>query len=281
MQSSDLTFANLECALSHRGSPVPGKAFTFRGSPEAIPHMREAGVDVVSLANNHTRDYGAEAMVDTLACLDQNGVAHGGSGANYSTAHEPAYIDAQGLRVAFLAYSYIGFGGWSGWWAAPGYPGVAYAGDTAGMVADVQAAGSNSDLVVVSFHWGIEKDYTPNAREINLARLAVDSGADLILGHHPHVVQGFEIYKGKLIAYSLGNFVFNPGSAECRYTILTQIQQNSEGFLSATIYPVYISGGRPSIMGGSEAQSLLSRVAGMSAGLGMPITVGDGVAHIP
>jgi len=134
---------------------------------------------------------------------------------------------------------------------------------------------------VVSFHWGTERKYTPDPRQVDLARFVIDCGADLVLGHHPHVAQGFGFYKGKLIVYSAGNFVFSPGSNEGHYTILTRLALDSRGFRSATVYPVYISNGRPQLMGGSEGQSLLGQLAGLSSALGTPMTVSNGFATIP
>ncbi len=278
LRSADLAFANLECAVSWRGSPVPGKGFTFRGSPAALPTMREAGVDVVSHANNHSRDYGGEALVDTLAYLDANGIAHCGSGADHKEARSPAFLTARGLRVAFLAYSDVNYYGWP---AGPGYPGVADASDAGRLVAEISSARERADLVVVSFHWGIEKEYTPTSRQRFLAHLAVDSGADLVVGHHPHVVQGLEIYKDRLIAYSLGNFAFNPGSVQGTYSALLLATLGCGGFMGAIIYPIRILNGRPTPMTGTEANSWLRQIASLSASLGTQVTLHGDTATIP
>jgi len=133
----------------------------------------------------------------------------------------------------------------------------------------------------VSFHWGTEKKYTPDASQTALAHFAVDQGADMVLGHHPHVAQGFEFYKGKLIANSLGNFVFSPGSAEGHYTILTELSMDSSGLLGAKVYPVYISNGRPGYMGGSDGNAWITQVAGLSQQLGTPARVENGIMSFP
>ncbi|MBU1670854.1 MAG: CapA family protein [Actinobacteria bacterium] len=278
ISEATLGFANLECTMSYQGSPVPGKTFTFEGDPNALPAMRDAGVDVVSQANNHARDYGAVALLDCLGYLDGFGIAHCGAGADYESAHVPAYLDAEGLRVAFLAYDDIGT---AGWYADAGYPGVCDATDTGRLIADVQAASLNADFVVVSFHWGNEKEYTPTARQANLARLSIDCGADIVLGHHPHVVQGMEIYNGGLICYSLGNFVFNPGSDAGHYTILTRISLDSRGFLQAESHPVHIDSCRPTIMGGEAGAAWINQVAAIVQGLGTPARVQDNVMYVP
>lgn len=279
MRSTTLTFANLECTMSYAGSPVSGKTFTFRGDPAALPFMRDnGGVDVVSQANNHARDYGPQSLVESLAYLDRCGVKRCGAGADYASAHVPAYLDANGLRIAFLAYDDIGY---AGWYAGAGYPGVCDAADTAGLAADIRVAREGADLVVASFHWGTERKTTPDASQTSFAHLAIDCGADLVLGHHPHVVQGFEFYNGKLIANSLGNFVFSPGSEAGRYTVLTQLEMDARGFLGATVRPVYISNGRPQLMGGAGGNAWISQVAGLSQGRGTPVRLGDGVMYIP
>lgn len=278
LRDSTITFANLECAISYGGEAVPGKTFTFRGPPDGLPPMRDAGVDVVSQANNHCRDYGGAALMDTLGYLDTYGVKHCGAGGDDAAAHAPALMNAGGLRVAFLAYDDIGYAGWP---AGAGYPGDASAADSGRIANEVAAAKVHADVVVVSFHWGTERKYTPDQRQVDLAHLAVDSGADIILGHHPHVVQGFEIYRGKLVAYSLGNFVFSPGSAEGHYTILTKLTCDAQGYRSAKIYPVYIENGRPYVVTGAAADSRLGQVAALSNALGTPMTISGGTATIP
>jgi poly-gamma-glutamate capsule biosynthesis protein CapA/YwtB (metallophosphatase superfamily) len=278
LRAATLTFANLECTMSYRGEQVQGKSFTFRGDPAALPPMRDAGVDVVSQANNHARDFGATALTDCLGYLDADGIKHCGAGADYASAHLPAYLDAEGLRIAFLGYDDIGFGGW---YADKGYPGVCDATDTGQLAADVVNAKASADIVVVAFHWGTEKKYTPDAAQTTLAHLAIDNGADLVLGTHPHVAQGFQFYKGKMIANSLGNFVFSPGSAEAHYTVLTELSLDASGFLGAKVYPVYINNGRPALMGAGEGDAWISQVAGMSQQLGTPAHVENGVMSIP
>jgi len=221
------------------------------------------------------------ALTDSCAYLDQYGIAHCGAGADFNAAHAPAYVAAGSLRVAFLAYNDISYDGIPGWQAGPGYPGIADAANTAQIQTDVAAARASADVVVVSFHWGIERQYTPTQRQVELARFTVDCGADVIIGHHPHVVQGFEVYRGRFIAYSMGNFVFSPGSDAGRYTMLARISLDAGGFVSATVWPVYISSARPQLMGGAEGQQQLSLIADLTRRLGTPITVGSGSATIP
>jgi len=188
MRSTTLTFTNLECTLSYVGSAIPGKSFTFRGDPAVLPFLRDqGGVDVVSQANNHSRDYGGQSLVDCLSYLDANGIKHCGAGVDYASAHAPAYLDANGLRIAFLAYDDIAY---SGWYAGAGTPVTATPAEIGQMAADIRTAKTNADFVVVSFHWGTERKYTPDASQTSYGHYAIDCGADLVLGHHPHVSPG-------------------------------------------------------------------------------------------
>lgn len=206
LASADLAFANLECPASFLGSPYPGKPpiVTFRASPGALFGLKDAGIDIVSLANNHTSDYGAEALGETLDALDVLGVARTGAGRDANEARKPAILSVNGLRAAFLAYVEPM---WSATEAAE-RGGVAHY-DAAEAAADIAAARRVADFVIVSLHWGQEHRGFPRQSDREVARALVDAGADAILGHHPHVLQGAEFYRGVPILYSLGNFIFD------------------------------------------------------------------------
>jgi len=230
VEAADISFANLECPISTRGSPYPQKPVnvTFRASPEAAFSLREAGFDVVSLANNHMSDYGAAAVAETLRYLDLIGIEHTGAGRGGSEARRAAIARKGGYSVAFLAYvepmwsvveardppwpaplATIGPDGVTKS-AGPGRPGTAVIRDDTLMsdIASLRARG-DIDIIAVSFHWGEEIAAEPNAYQRKFARMAIDGGADIVLGHHPHVLQGVERYKDGLILYSLGNLVFD------------------------------------------------------------------------
>ncbi len=208
--AADVSFANLEGAITARGEPLP-KSYTFRNPPEHAQALVDGGVDVVSLANNHTLDYGPEGLIDTELAMVGAGIAHVGAGLDDASAYVPAYVTVEGIRLAFLAYANVpsepNFDT-TQLAAGPGKPGVAWA--TAGQVyLDVQAAKKQADHVIVSFHFGDEYRTEPNLLQVSLARAAIDAGASVVLGHHPHVLQGIEEYRGGIIAYSLGNFIFD------------------------------------------------------------------------
>ena len=209
--NGDIVAGNLEGALTDRGEPWP-KGYNFRTPPRFAPGLRDAGFDIVSLANNHTLDYGAIGLTDTFAALDAAGVRYAGAGTDDTAARAPVIMEAKGQRVAFLAYAATPDegGGFSieQWRAAPGAPGLAV-GDPATIAADVASARMQADFVVVLVHAGSEYITTPNAAQRALADAALAAGADAYIGAHAHVVQPVERRGGQLIAWGLGNFIFD------------------------------------------------------------------------
>lgn len=201
---ADLAFANLENPISRRGQNV-GSIYSFRADPRAADGLVYAGFDVLSLANNHIGDYGAEALVDTLAILEENGIAYAGAGRDYGEAYRPVVRDVRGVRVAFLAYTNLLPRAAH---APNSKPAVAYL-DMDAVKSGIAAARELADIIVVSFHWGEEYHTRRSASQEEIAKAAVDAGASLVVGHHPHVAQEVERYKDGYIAYSLGNFVFD------------------------------------------------------------------------
>lgn len=203
LKSADLTFANLENPISSRGENV-GSKYSFRADPKTIEGLKYAGFDIVSIANNHMWDYGREAFLDTMIHLTEAGIDFIGGGHNSAEAHSPVIKDVKGTKVAFLAYTEF-------------LQSVIAGKNSAGITnfnieqikKDITAANQAGDLVVVSFHWGDEYQTKHNLKQEQFAKAAIDAGADLIIGHHPHVVQEVEQYKDGWIAYSLGNFVFD------------------------------------------------------------------------
>ncbi len=271
--STDLSFANLECCIASCGTPVAGKEYTFRGPADSAGALKQGNIKVVSLANNHFMDYGTDAFMETMSHLRENGIAWCGSGANASEAYAPAILDVNGTRVAFLAFNGIVPDGWA---AAAGTPGCAVSWDTRRVASSIKAARPGAEIVVASFHWGIELATSPSSEQKNLAHLAVDSGADLVLGHHPHVVQGFELYRNRLIAYSLGNFVFSPPRAESARSVMLITLLGPGGLVQARIVPAAIQGCRPRILDGQAATAWAGTIGAYSAALGTTVTVTGG-----
>lgn len=266
----DFSIANLECCISSAGSPVPGKEFCFRGPADSAEALSLGGVKVVSLANNHSKDWGARAFLDTLEHLEEAGVAWCGAGRDAAEAYAPAVLEARGTKVAFTAFAGVVPEGWP---ATPSGPGCATTTDRRRVADTIRRARESSDYVVASFHWGIELATSPNQDQRSLARLAVDSGADLVIGHHPHVVQGFELYRNRLIAYSLGNYVFSPPREISSKTVTLVVLMSPSGLVQARVVPTAISGCRPVMQAGAPAIQWLSTVAGYCRALGTEMRI--------
>jgi poly-gamma-glutamate capsule biosynthesis protein CapA/YwtB (metallophosphatase superfamily) len=267
---ADVTFVNLEGPISDLGSPIWPSGPVFRARPALMQGLLSAGVDVVSVGNNHMLDYGAVALLDCINRLDAAGVKHAGAGANLAAAFAPTIWDTPAGKVALLAYDDIND---SLYGATASKPGVAPFPPSSVMLAQISAAAQQSDFLIVSFHWGVESDYTVNAAERNLAHKVIDAGADLILGQHPHVVQGLEIYKNKLISYSLGNFVFDHHRTDWGESFILQVILSKDGPPRGEIIPAYLSSaGVPSPVTGGAAGVTLNRLTSLSAALGLTIT---------
>jgi poly-gamma-glutamate synthesis protein (capsule biosynthesis protein) len=210
LDGADVAVGNLESPVSNRGVPQ-AKSYTFRAPPEAAAVLAAAGFDVVGLANNHTLDYGTEALADTSGLLAGAGVLAPGGGRDLSHALEPAVLERAGLRLAFVSLVDAppeGSFSRETWEATHERAGVAWA-DAESVERAVRAARESADVVVALLHFGAEFSATPTPRQRELAHTAIDAGAALVLGTHPHVVQEVEPYGGGLIAYSLGNFAFD------------------------------------------------------------------------
>lgn len=246
-KQDDLTVVNLECAVSTLGSPVD-KEFTFRADPAALPSMRKAGVEVANLGNNHSRDYGPDALLDSRRNLLRNDITPVGVGRDEDQAHEPAILEANGWTVAVL-----GFGGvvpTPDWIAGPEHPGMADGDDISSMVNAVKAADQVADLVIVAIHWGVELDTKPRPEDIERAFAMIDAGADAIFGHHSHRLQPMGRYKGRPIFWSLGNFVWPTFSVEGSTTAVAEVTVTPKGKVTGRLIPAYIeSSGHPVITG--------------------------------
>ncbi len=205
LKEADLLFGNLESMISDKGRDT-GSVYPFRAEPEAVEGLVFAGFDVVSLANNHAFDYGREAFEDTMERLQEEGIKYTGGGFNKKEAHSPAVITLEdGTRVGFLGYTEFL------------YPYAMAKEERSGvtnfsqekMKDDIEKGKEETDLLVITFHYGEEYQKKQNAHQELLSKKAIDYGADIVIGHHPHVTQPVEKYEGKYIAYSLGNFIFD------------------------------------------------------------------------
>lgn len=258
----DLTVGNLESALGDAGQPE-AKAYPFLAPVEAAESLSVTGFDVMSLANNHAMDYGSEALLQGIRLLQQQGVTAVGAGGDEEAAHTARLLSANGVTVAFLAYVHVPVEADSGfdaadWTATADSPGLAW-GDPAAITADVVAARTQADVVVVLLHSGHEYEEAPSRPQVAAAHAAIDAGADLVLGHHAHILQGIEFYHGGVIAYGLGNFAFNiAGPPE---SMILEVWLDRQGVRQLSLIPVIVQEtGQPRLADSAEAQSIRQKV---------------------
>lgn len=229
LKNADLTFGNLESPIT-LGRSIQTNEMVFRADPEVTEGLNYAGFDVLSLANNHTLNFGEKGLTDTFRYLKEAGIDFVGAGETVSDANLPLIKEVRGMKFAFLAYSYVG--------SASSL--VAFM-DPEKMEKAVKEAREKSDFVIVSMHAGTEYQFVPDKNQRDFAQKAVDAGAILVIGHHPHVVQLIEEYNNGYILYSLGNFVFDQmWSQETKEGLVAQIIFHKDGIEKIEFYPVII-----------------------------------------
>jgi len=204
LKKADILFGNLESIISDKGKKV-GSIYSFRADPEAIEGLKFAGFDILSVANNHIFDYGREAMEDSFKRLKEAKIDYLGGGFNEKEACSPIIKEIGKTKIAFLAFSNLGTPLWA---ASEKKSGICWL-EKEKMERIINEIKKKADIVVVSFHYGEEYFSKPTQFQISISHSAIDSGANLVIGHHPHFVQPIEKYKSGWIAYSLGNFVFD------------------------------------------------------------------------
>lgn len=240
--ADSLSVGNLECSASSSGQAEKGKEYTFQSPPALLPGLRENGIELVSLANNHTLDFGKQAMLEMLEHLRSAGLLYGGAGPNIGTASAPVYESIAGHRVAVLCFSRVVPVGWQAGRASPGIAGCL---EPSLLLQRIAEARDSADIVAVYLHWGKEKMTEPEDYVRVLARRCIEAGADLVTGSHPHVLRGFEFYQGKLVAYSLGNFVFT--NRDGRPSMILRTTFLGDSLVSASVIPCRINMLRPEL----------------------------------
>ena len=280
LQNADLTFGNLESPLSDRGTPLPGKGICFRARPEMSGQLKESGFDVLSVANNHAVDYDSEAFLDTLELLRTSQIEPVGGGQNIDEARRPVIIEKNGLKVGFLAYTIF-----ADVYYHAKYRRTFQATETVCGVAplqqelileDLAKLRPQVDVAIVSLHWGTEYSKYPQKAQQELGRALIDGGANLVIGHHPHIMQGFERYQDGLIAYSLGNFIFDQNQhVFTRQGLMLDLKLTKEGLQDLRAWPVFIKESQPYIMEGKEAQEFLQTVQQRTRNLGTEAEIKD------
>lgn len=254
--NDDLTITNFEGTLTNLMTRQD-KEFAFRGEPEYVQILTSGSVEAVNLANNHSRDYGMQSLEDTRAYLTEAGVTHFGY-------DQTAVVECKGVKIGLI--------------------GIYVLPDGLGRMQQLQehiqkVKSEGAVITIVNFHWGIEREYRPNSVQVQLAHAAIDNGADLVIGEHPHVLQGIENYNGKKIVYSLGNFCFggNKNPSDKDTMIFQQTFTIRDGEIlthdDINIIPCSLSSVttrnnyQPTILEGSEAERVMNKIRDISSGL--------------
>ncbi len=221
--NADIAMVNQEFAFTDRGTPVPDKQYTFRVEPKYVQIFKDMQVDIASLANNHSMDFGIVGLTDTFDTLTNAGIRYAGAGNNITEAREINYFEIRDKKITCLAASRVIPE--PGWNAYSNKAGMLTTYDPSFLLEDIKAAKAGSDFVAVYVHWGLERKEYPEEYQRKLAEQYIDAGADLVVGSHPHVLQGIEYYNGKPIVYSLGNFMFYNS---IKQTALLQVTLNEK-----------------------------------------------------
>ncbi|HYM92004.1 MAG TPA: CapA family protein [bacterium] len=273
LRTADAVFINLECVIADRGKPWPRKVFTFRTDSRNVEVLRTAHVTVASLANNHSLDYGAEALLDCLEILQRHGIWAVGAGATLGAARLPAVLAVCGARIAVIAVT----DNEPEWQAGEETPGVFFVPfadknprlhDLFALVEDVRKA---SDLVIVSAHWGPNWGRTPLPEHVEAAHRLIDAGADVVFGHSPHILRGIEIYRGRPILYSCGNFVDDYAVDEDERNDesgIFSIECDQQGVRRVLFTPTVITRFQARLARGADWTRILGQMRTVCAGLG-------------
>jgi poly-gamma-glutamate synthesis protein (capsule biosynthesis protein) len=278
IMKGDIAVANLECPLTDSGRAVLKRPeLIFKGNRLNAAALKGTGFDLLNLANNHTMDQGREGLMNTIKVLSSSGIRSLGAGMTRSEARKPVFIEKGRTRIGFLGYSDFPP---EGYMYDEGKADVARA-DMKFLSEEVKSARKQCDFLIVSFHWGKEFDYYPSIRQREMAHAAVENGADIIIGHHPHVLQSVEKYKDRLIFYSLGNFVFDrqlPGGTD--ESVIIDITVDSGRWSKIKIAPVRIENCKPVIVKGKAGEFILDKYKARSEDYGANIDIVDGIGNI-
>ncbi|KQL45963.1 capsule biosynthesis protein [Brevibacillus choshinensis] len=257
LKQADLTIGNLETSVSMRGQ-AEKKEYTYRSKPQTLQGLVNAGIDVVNLANNHSLDYGMDALFDTMDHLKKNQIGFVGAGKNEEEAFTPFVRTINGKRVAVIGLSHVLPN--RQWFAGKNKPGLAHAYSYEPMLTYVKKAVAQSEITIAVMHWNLEYKDVPEPYAREMARKLIDSGVDAVVGSHSHSVMGMEMYKGVPIYYSVGNFVFttsyNPKGREAMMVELTF----GEKATTSKVIPVKITNGQPAPMDATNRKRMIDKL---------------------
>ena len=279
-KASDFGFVNLESPLTYGGDPQGWKDVVIKGNPALAPAIAKSGINVVTMANNHAGDMGDSGLLDSFKYCKKAGITVVGAGKNLKAAQAGAVLETDGATAAFLGFSDVLPAGYPATSTSPGTsPGRA---NINAVKANIRAAAKKADYVFVGWHWNFEYKRAPSYLESSEGKAAIDAGADIVFAHHPHLLDGVQVYHGGLICYSLGNLVFSGFAGETAQTMLVKAKVTPHA-IDAKLIPVQISGsGVPTVATGSTGLSILQRVKSLSAALGTTVKIADnrGYVHV-
>lgn len=262
LQAADVTVINQEFPFSTRGEPAEDKQFTFRVDPSYVSILKEMGVDMAAVANNHILDYGEDALLDTFDTLEGAGILYAGGGTDKERAMQLQVMEVNGVRVGMLAASRVIPDIF--WNIENRQPGVLCTYDPALLLGAIEKAKESCDYLFVYVHWGIERNTTPEEYQKNLARQYIDAGADAVIGSHPHVLQGIEFYQGKPVFYSLGNFLFNQTIEK---TMAVRFEVDGEKNVSIRLLPASASNARTGLIDDTAKKDFYRELEELSYGI--------------
>ncbi|MCM3495957.1 MULTISPECIES: CapA family protein [Paenibacillus] len=263
LKKADMAFANLETPVSVRGKAA-NKTFAFRSKPDTLKGLVYAGIDGVTLANNHILDYGQQAMLDTITHLKRQKIGYTGAGRNIDEAFKPYVQTVKGKKIAVLGVSRVLSD--NSWIAGKNHPGAASAYTMEPMLSQIKKSAKANDFTIVYIHWNQEFADYPDDYARSMAKKMIDAGADIIVGSHSHTLMGIEYYKNKPIYYSLGNFVFNRSTRGGDKTLLSMMVhfeiQGSK--ITSRITPVKILQGQPNLMDKKYNKEIIAKLNKLS-----------------
>lgn len=258
MRETDFMVVNSEFTVSNRGTALSGKMYTFRAKPERLKIYDEMGVDMVTLANNHVYDYGKDAFLDMLEAFEEYKIPHIGAGRNLKEASEAYITEINGYKFAFISASRAEKNIYTPG-ATESTPGIFWCYDPTNVINKIKElrADESIDFIIPIVHFGRENSHELETVQVESAKKYIDAGADLIVGHHAHVLQGVEFYNGKPIIYNLGNFLFNPETID---TALFQIKLSSKGEMEYYLLPALQKDSPTELLEGSEKQRVIDEL---------------------
>lgn len=276
---ADISFVNLETCVSNRGESEKKEGYGFQTLPEYLQVYTEAGIDLVSVANNHVRDFGMDALDDTFTNLDAYGIGYIGAGRDITEAEKMIVYEVNGVKVGFTALNMINMN--PTWYATDECAGINCIdfADCDRYLSLISEYDKQCDVLFVSVHWGVEYTNAITEEQEQFGHMLCDSGADIILGHHSHTLQPIEYYNGSMIFYSLGNFLFYKMDDEAGKTAIFEIEIDKNGFVSGKLSPVFITNCKSTLLDTENEMygEIIELCKTISAPYGVNITENGGI----